>query len=212
MVKKKSIQPAAEVESTEAKIHEAARKVFMQKGYAATRTRDIAAEAGINLALLNYYFRSKEKLFEVIILETMQQFLSGLKAILNRKDLSLEEKTDQMVEHYFSMLLRQPDMPLFLLGELRQNPSFFKGKMDLRAVIFSSHFYKQLKAVIPPGANPFQYVTNLISLIVFPFAAMPMLQHMSEMSPQQFSRFQRQRKQQISGWFHAILHTKTYKA
>ena len=53
--------------STEEKIKAAARKVFMEKGYGASRTRDIAEEAGINLALLNYYFRSKEKLFNEII-------------------------------------------------------------------------------------------------------------------------------------------------
>ena len=52
--------------STEQKIKNAARKVFTEKGYAATRTRDIAEAAGINLALLNYYFRSKQKLFEEV--------------------------------------------------------------------------------------------------------------------------------------------------
>lgn len=55
--------------STEQKIIEAARKVFTRKGYSATRTRDIAEEAGLNLALLNYYFRSKQKLFELVMAE-----------------------------------------------------------------------------------------------------------------------------------------------
>ncbi len=65
----------AEIEinaSTEEKIKEAARRVFTQKGYAATRTRDIAEESGLNLALINYYFRSKEKLFDIIMLEHLQ--------------------------------------------------------------------------------------------------------------------------------------------
>ena len=53
--------------STEEKFKEAARIVFTKKGYAATKTRDIAEQAGLNLALLNYYFRSKEKLFEIIV-------------------------------------------------------------------------------------------------------------------------------------------------
>ena len=55
--------------STEEKIKEAARRVFTKKGYAATRTRDIAEESGYNLALINYYFRSKEKLFDIVMLE-----------------------------------------------------------------------------------------------------------------------------------------------
>ena len=60
--------------STEEKIKNAARIIFHQKGYAGTKTRDIAEEAGINLALLNYYFRSKEKLFGIIMVESLQSF------------------------------------------------------------------------------------------------------------------------------------------
>src|SRR5947207_6934659 len=82
---------------TQEKIKEAARKIFMQKGYAATRTRDIAEEAGINLALLNYYFRSKEKLFDIIMLEKLFHFIEGIKDILNDKQTTLEEKIETVV-------------------------------------------------------------------------------------------------------------------
>ena len=68
--------------STEEKIKAAARKVFTRKGFAATRTRDISEEAGINLALLNYYFRSKEKLFDLVMMENMQHFLIGMKEVI----------------------------------------------------------------------------------------------------------------------------------
>src|ERR1700748_2737311 len=79
--KKKAVPKKTTTEeiSTEEKIKAAAKKLFTQKGFAATRTRDIAEEAGINLALLNYYFRSKEKLFELIMMENFRQFLQGIK-------------------------------------------------------------------------------------------------------------------------------------
>jgi len=64
--------------NTETKIKNAARVVFHKKGFAATRTRDIAEEADINLALLNYYFRSKQKLFDLIMFETMHGFLQSI--------------------------------------------------------------------------------------------------------------------------------------
>ena len=76
MVKEKEI--TAKDLSTEEKIKAAAKKLFTQKGFAATRTRDIAEEAGINLALLNYYFRSKEKLFELVMKENVQLFLGTM--------------------------------------------------------------------------------------------------------------------------------------
>ena len=78
--------------STEQKIKEAARKLFTQKGFAATRTRDIAEEAGINLALLNYYFRSKQKLFDLIMMENFRQFIGGLAANFTDETLTLEER------------------------------------------------------------------------------------------------------------------------
>src|SRR5690606_14988663 len=91
--------------STEEKIIQAARKVFMQKGYVATRTRDIAEEAGINLALLNYYFRSKEKLFQLIMVEKLQLLFSVILPIVNNDDLTLEEKVETLVENYINLLV-----------------------------------------------------------------------------------------------------------
>src|SRR5690606_26669343 len=84
--------------STEEKIIKAASKVFTQKGYVATRTRDIAEEAGINLALLNYYFRSKEKLFQLIMAEKLQLLFSVILPIVNNDDLTLDEKIETLVE------------------------------------------------------------------------------------------------------------------
>jgi AcrR family transcriptional regulator len=64
MAKKNPFKELETSVTTEERIKQAAVKVFQAKGYGAARTRDIAEEAGINLALLNYYFRSKERLFE----------------------------------------------------------------------------------------------------------------------------------------------------
>ena len=83
--------------NSEERIKAAARKVFHQKGYAGTRTRDIAEEAGINHAMVNYYFRSKEKLFQIVMIETMTYFFQGISAILNEETTSLEQKIEQVV-------------------------------------------------------------------------------------------------------------------
>ena len=80
--------------STEQKIKLAAKTIFHKKGYAATRTRDIAEASGINLALLNYYFRSKEKLFQLIMIETMQQFIASLSGAFNDPNSTLSEKIE----------------------------------------------------------------------------------------------------------------------
>ena len=75
--------------NTETKIKAAARSVFHKKGFAGTRTRDIAKEANLNLALLNYYFKSKQKLFELIMLETLKEFNQAMGEVLNNEITTL---------------------------------------------------------------------------------------------------------------------------
>jgi len=94
--------------STEEKIKEAARIVFTSKGYAATKVRDIAAQANINLALVNYYFRSKEKLFDLIMAETMKKLFDKIKPVINDETTTLNEKISGIVDNYLELLLENP--------------------------------------------------------------------------------------------------------
>src|ERR1700761_6040382 len=98
--------------STEEKLKEAARAVFTRKGFAATKVRDIAAEANINLALVNYYFRSKEKLFELIMTETVQKLFEKIKPVIYDESTTIIQKMELIVDHYLTMLLENPDFPL----------------------------------------------------------------------------------------------------
>src|SRR5216684_17159 len=109
--------------STEEKIKAAAKKLFTQKGFAATRTRDIAEEAGINLALLNYYFRSKEKLFDIIMMENFRQFIQGIAMNVFDEKTSIGEKIEKLVIAYIDFLTLNPYLPIFILNEINGNPS-----------------------------------------------------------------------------------------
>src|ERR1700753_352983 len=118
--------------STEEKIKQAARKVFTQKGYAATRTRDIAEESGLNLALINYYFRSKEKLFDIIVVEHMQVFIHSVMGIVNDRQTTLREKIRVISGHYIDMLIKNPDMPVFVLNEIQSDPAKLLAKLGVK--------------------------------------------------------------------------------
>ena len=104
--------------STEEKIKEAARVVFTRNGYAATKVRDIAAEAGINVALVNYYFRSKEKLFQLIMEETIKKLFDKIQKIINDESSTIIEKIENVVDHYISLLIENPDLPMFFISEV----------------------------------------------------------------------------------------------
>ena len=189
--------------STEQKIKEAARKLFTQKGFAATRTRDIAEEAGINLALLNYYFRSKQKLFDLIMEENFRQFLGGISANFTDQTLTMEEKVSKVVNGYIDFLTEFPDLPLFILSEIQGNPSELAAKLNAEIAPARRMFLEQLKEAKQGGKtalDPFQFVANLIGLSVFPFVAKPLLQRVLNVSDEQFYEYMNDRRKLVPMW------------
>lgn len=193
-------KPKQKDDSTEEKIKSAARKVFTQKGFSATRTRDIAEEANINLALLNYYFRSKEKLFDLIMMENMQQFVMAIALVLNNDKYSLNEKVERIAENYIHLLLKNPGLPLFILHEIKANPEKFMATIGLKKILMESHFYKQLKKESKSNINPLHFLINIIGLAVFPFLAGPLLKIIGNMNETEFIKLMEERKKLIPVW------------
>ncbi len=199
----KRIKVAADL-STEEKIKEAARKVFQQKGYAATRTRDIAEEAGLNLALLNYYFRSKEKLFELVMVEKMQKLFGVIAVILYDTENTLETKVELMVTNYIDMLLEHPDLPIFVLSEIRNNPGRFPGNLPLGDLMRNSRFATQLREK-RPDLHPMQLIFSILGMVVFPFIGGPVFEGAGLVDKPTFARLMEERKKLIPVWVKAML-------
>jgi AcrR family transcriptional regulator len=193
--------------STEEKIKEAARKVFTSKGFAAARTRDIAEEAGMNLALLNYYFRSKEKLFEIVMLETLWQFLGGIQTILYDTTTSIDEKIDNLTNRYIDQIIQHPDLPLFVLNELKSNPKLLKGKLS-RNIIMKSHFIHQLQDELKKNKKtikPLHFVINTFSMVIFPFVFKPLLMAVALKKDAEFIELMNERRKLIPVWIKTII-------
>ena len=203
MVKKKLVEVDL---STEDKIKGAAQKVFLKKGYAATRTRDIAEEAGINLALLNYYFRSKEKLFDLIMLEKLENFFGAIAPVLNNTGASLEQKIILFSSNYIDLLMTNPELPLFILSEVRHNPDRFAHKLPV-AKVADSHFMKQLLEK-RPDINPIHFLMNLLAMSVFPFIMKPIFHASGIMNEKVFQMRMEERKALIPKWVNGMLKAK----
>ncbi|WP_338869219.1 TetR/AcrR family transcriptional regulator [Spirosoma sp. SC4-14] len=185
---------------TEAKIKEAARKVFLVEGYDGAKIRRIADEAGVNLAMVNYYFRSKEQLFMSIYKETFREFLGRLVQMLNEQT-PLEVKIWKIVDRYTDFIVENPLVPVFLLSELRnENNTFFK-ELGIKSILEESYFRKQLleeskKGTIRP-IEPLHIILSIISNIVFPVMAKPMVSFIGGMDDAGFREFIKARKQII---------------
>lgn len=199
----KKIKVGADI-STEEKIKAAARIVFMQKGYAATRTRDIAEAAELNLALLNYYFRSKEKLFEIVMMEKMQKFFSVIVPVLMDNTMELEKKVELIVANYIDMLLKNQDLPIFVLSEIRNHPEKFAEKLQAASLMSNSSFIKQLHEKVP-HLNPLHFLMNIIGMTVFPFIGKPIFQSANALNSKMFNELMEERKKLIPVWVHAMI-------
>jgi AcrR family transcriptional regulator len=194
--------------TTEEKIKDAARRVFTRKGYSGTRTRDIAEESGYNLALINYYFRSKEKLFDIIIVEHMQTFIHSVMGILNDTATTLDEKIATLISHYIDMLIKNPDLPVFVLSEINADPQKLIAKIGFnqnRENIYLVKQWKEYAAAHKLHMNPAHLMMNVLSMTIFPFAASPLLRSRTGISIEQFNELMEQRKKLIPMWIKAMM-------
>lgn len=190
--------------STEERIMEAARKVFSNKGYAGTRTRDIAEEAGINLALVNYYYRSKDKLFYEVMQEKVYQLFGSIAPILINPAFSLETKIDIATETYIDMLIVNPDLPLLVFNEIKNHPNDFGTKIQLKPMLLESSFFNQIRER-NSKVDPMQFLLSIIGLIVFPFIARPVISGVADISKADFTKLMMERKQLIPHWIKVML-------
>jgi AcrR family transcriptional regulator len=195
--------------TTEEKIKRAAHIVFTLKGYSGARTRDIADEAGINLALLNYYFRSKEKLFQIVMMETVTQFIAGIKSVLMEKETSLKEKTQIIASNYIDMLTKNPDLPVFMLSEMRAHPDKIGERFGIKGAFGKSVYIKQLKdAAKKNNISPLHYFINTMAMIIFPFIARPMLKGVTGIGDNEYDKMMQERKGLIATWLESMLKAK----
>ncbi len=187
-------------QDTESKIKEVARRVFLENGYEGTKIRQIADEAGVNLAMVNYYFRSKEQLFKSIYLETFREFIGRI-AVLVNEETPLEVKIWKIVDRYTDFILENPSVPMFILTEQREKGSNFFEEMNMKALIEGSYFRRQLieeaeKGHIRP-VEPLQVIVTVMSTIIFPVMARPIISHIGALDNNGFQQFVETRKQMV---------------
>ena len=164
-------------DTTEEKILEAAKNVFVTKGMEGARMQEIADEAGINKALLHYYFRSKERLFEAIFSEIIKFAFPKLTQILI-SDAAIITKINQVVDAYIDLLIKHPFIPAFIIKELNRDPSGL-FKMVIKFGLNPQIVFDQIQEAMNRGEiiqmKPQHLVANIVSMCVFPFAARPII-------------------------------------
>ena len=201
---------------TERRILDAARIVFVRRGTSGARMQEIAEEAGVNQALLHYYFRSKERLSEAVFAETAGRMFPAVVGILGG-DLTIDEKIDRIVETYLDTMSRSPFLPGYILSELHHHPERIPKLLgSVSGKSFSSTLLpviekldKQLASEARKGhirrISAQQFVVNLLSLCVFPFAARPMFRAAFDMDDDAFAKLIATRRRELPQFIKSAL-------
>lgn len=167
--------------NTEQDIIRAAQKIFQEKGFKEATMRDIAAEANVNMAMLHYYFRSKENLFFLVLDEAFRLMVEKIITVLTNDNLDIFEKIRTIVWEYITFFSEKPYLPQFIMGEMIRNPGWIGKRMleNMSFLMVFRTFSEQLEKEYEKGTiqhiSALSLLMNIISLCVFPAIVKPLV-------------------------------------
>lgn len=191
----------AKDKNTEELILNAAKNVFQSKGMDGARMQEIADHAGINKAMLHYYYRSKQLLFEAVFKNAFSLLAPQLNAVLN-DDSSIEDKVRNFTANYISFISQHPYLPTFVIQELNRNPEFILNMKDSQGFPNLKKFKNQVKNEVDMGLikpiSAEQLFMNIMSLNVFPFVARPLLMAFTNTDNDTYQQLLENRKTEVA--------------
>ncbi len=186
--------------TTRDKLIETAKELFLTKGVDRVGVREIATKAGINLSLMNYYFRSKEMLFEAIFEMLINEKAGVLKQILD-SDKPLEEKIREYVYSYIDILIDDPLLVSFVLSVIHRNTDKIANMKAIFKLYNTDLFAAQLRQEAETGRikpiDPEQFYVSMISLILFPFSIKPLIADRNKLDERATKLFLIERKRAV---------------
>ncbi len=186
---------------TENVILEAAKKLFNQKGFDGATVQDIATEAGTTKSMVNYYFRSKEKLFGAVFAQEFKKFFGGMASIIH-SDLPLYEIIKQIVALDTGKLSEYPELPVFIVNEINRNPDIvfsFVNAIPSEALLggLTKKIDEEVKKGTIRKIKAEDLLLNIQALTIFPFLAKPLMRKVFGLSEEQYKQKIRERKKAV---------------
>ncbi len=189
-------------ENTEDHILNAAENVFQRKGMDGARMQEIADEAGINKAMLHYYYRSKRFLFEAVFTKAFSLIAPEINRVLN-EDTGLFQKIENFTHSYITFMKKHPYLPNFVIQELNRDADFIKvlqakeGFPDFR--LFQAQVEKEVQDGTIKPIKAEQLFIHLLSLNIFPFLAAPLIKGFLKIDDTAYNQLMEERKEEITG-------------
>ncbi len=207
------VKPSGQTETdTKQRILDAADEIFVRRGIDGARMQEIADHAGVNKALLHYYFRSKANLARAVWLRIASSFVPGIFEMM-ASDLSLNDKIDQFVDAYHTMLTRHPYLLAYVISEAARHPDvvedFYSTERRQAARRMINKLREQIdehvkgKTLAPVSAE--QFLVTLTSSCLFPFAAQPMIADVLGLGPPGVRAFMKRRRRELPAFLKRAL-------
>ncbi len=185
------------IENPEEEILNAAKDIFQQKGMAGARMQEIADKAKINKALLHYYYRSKQLLFEAVFKNAFNLLAPQIGKVLN-DDTDLFEKIRNFTNNYVSFVIKHPYLPNFVIQELNRNPEFIEKLKASENFPSTEKFKLQVITAINEGKirtiESEQLLINIIAMNIFPFIGEPLLMALTNVDKKKYDELLQNRK------------------
>ncbi|TXD49272.1 TetR/AcrR family transcriptional regulator [Polaribacter sp. IC073] len=187
--------------NTEEQILNAAKNIFQTKGMDGSRMQEIADKAGINKAMLHYYYRSKQLLFEAVFKNAFSLLAPQLNTILN-DDSSIEDKIKNFTVDYTSFMMKHPYLPKFIIQELNRNEDFIKKLKENAGFPNLKKFKEKVAEEIKLGTikpiDADQLFVNILALNIFPFLGKPLIKAITNKDENNYKTFVNQRKTAVA--------------
>jgi len=185
---------------TETLIKETAKRVFFQKGLINATTQQIADEAGVNRALINYYFRSRDQLFKAVLKDAVDETRSKVDAIFN-SDEPFKKKISRYLDVFIDRNAQFPYIQNFIITEIMQDPEKMKEHFSRKRNHLMKHIVPPLKEEIEKGhiapIDPEHFIVNMMSMCSYPLVAKPFIQNMFSYDDKMYKKFLQERKRVI---------------
>lgn len=201
----KKRQESSKKVSMEITILKVAEELFVEKGYSATSTVEIASKAGCNQALVHYYFRTKANLFNKI-LESKISFMVSAFDYIDNKELSFTENLTKTIEMHFDALTKDKKLPIFVLNEIKNNDNnnvldiireIFRNKISFLLHKLDAILQEEIKAKRIREISALDLVLTIVSLNIFVFLAYPIVDYVLSINEKGVELIIQQRKKEI---------------
>ncbi len=201
-------EPRADLETRE-RILDAAHTVFVRKGTAASRTQEIAAEAGVNKALVHYYFGTKAALADAIFERALGTLVPKIFGILADPSRTIEEKVPAIVREQIDFHSARPYFAGYMVSELHAEPDRIARLMTGHGRVPLDVLRRQLRQGAKAGRirriSAEQFVANMMGLLIFPFAIRPALCELLDLDATRWRGFLEERRRLLPDFFMAWL-------